>query len=341
MTRSRRGKYYIDNSLWGPEADSIESGYRVPFGKINVFVGMIGSPTPEPDISSDIIEPTRYVCPVATPNLTHPVFVGFTQGCEEPEQSATQETTPVNTDDESSMGDLDSIQPLHGGCLGGLSLAMDPEVLDWTRRQIAIYMAGATQPSPNPAGGDETGETSRSPAAILVELAVEITRLMATPITSENQDAINTELTKLRDGVAKAQQDAEVEAARIQTRQAQITAEVARLNTENWRLERHQRASDAVHQQRHQGRLPPDLNLTRLFDTPRTPGAGDAPGGGPGQPPNPPFQPAVDRVPRFETPQGHFSNPVDNVLAATRHLESLPIHGNTLAEIEARNTLRC
>ena len=31
MTCSRRGKYYIDNSLWGPEADLIESGYRVPF----------------------------------------------------------------------------------------------------------------------------------------------------------------------------------------------------------------------------------------------------------------------------------------------------------------------
>ncbi|KAI4996004.1 hypothetical protein ZWY2020_040506 [Hordeum vulgare] len=150
---------------------------------------------------------------------------------------------------------------------------------------------------------------------------------------------INVELTMLRDGVAKAQRDAEIEAARIEIRQAQITTEAARLNTENWWLERHQRASDAVHQQRHQGHLPPNLNPTRLFDTPRTPGAGDAPGGGPGQPANPPLQPAVDRVPRFQTPRGHFSNPVDNVLAATRHSESLPIHGNTPAEIEARNAI--
>ena len=126
MTRSRRGKYYINNLMWGPEADSIESGYRIPFGKINVFVGMVGSPMPEPDIFTDIVEPARYVYPVAMPNLTRPVFVGFTQGSEEPERSATQETTPVNTDDESSMGDSDSIQSLHGGCLGGLSLAMDP-----------------------------------------------------------------------------------------------------------------------------------------------------------------------------------------------------------------------
>ena len=42
---------------------------------------------------------------------------------------------------------------------------------------------------------------------------------------------------------------------------------------------------------------------------------------------------------RFQTPRGHFSNPVDNVLAATRHLESLSIYGNSLDEIEARNAI--
>ncbi|KAI4975462.1 hypothetical protein ZWY2020_049069 [Hordeum vulgare] len=279
MTRSRRGKYYINNSLWGPKSDSIESGYRVPFGKINIFDGMVGSRAPKPDISIDIVEPARYVRPVAMPNLTHPVFIGFKQGSDEPKRSATHETTLVNTDDESSMGETDSIQSLYGGCLGDLSLAMDPKVLDRTRRQIAVYMAGATQPQQNSAGNDRAGETSKSPAAILVDLTVEITKIMATPVTAENQGTINVKLAKLRDEMAKAQRDAEAEAARIETRQAQITAETARLNTENWRLERHQRTSDVVHQRRHQGRLPPDLKPTRLFDTPRTPGAGNAPGG--------------------------------------------------------------
>ncbi|KAI5020702.1 hypothetical protein ZWY2020_045590 [Hordeum vulgare] len=339
MTRSRRGKYYIDNSLWGPEADSVESGYRVPFSKVNIFISMVGAPAPEPDTPTDIIEPARYIRPVAMPNLTRPVFVGFTQDSDEPERSATQKITPVDTDDETSMGDTDSIQSLHGGCVGDLSLAMDPEVLDRTRRQIAVYMAGATQSQQNPAGDNGAGETSKSMVAILVDLSAEITRIMATPVTAENQVMINAELTKLRDEMAKARRDAEAEATRIETRQVQITAETARLNTENWRLERHQRASDAVHQRRHQGRLPPDLNPTRLFDTPHTPGAGTVPGGGPAQPPNPPLQPAVDRVPRFQTPQGHFSNPVDNVLAATRHLESLSIYGNSPAEIEARNAI--
>ena len=30
MTKSRRGKIYIDDTGWGPEAVSIEYGYRVP-----------------------------------------------------------------------------------------------------------------------------------------------------------------------------------------------------------------------------------------------------------------------------------------------------------------------
>ena len=32
MTKSHHGKLYIDDEGWGPEASSIEYGYRVPFG---------------------------------------------------------------------------------------------------------------------------------------------------------------------------------------------------------------------------------------------------------------------------------------------------------------------
>ena len=39
MTKSHRGKLYIDDEGWGPEAGSIEYGYRVPFGGIHVFIG--------------------------------------------------------------------------------------------------------------------------------------------------------------------------------------------------------------------------------------------------------------------------------------------------------------
>ena len=56
MTKSRRGKLYIDVAGWGPEAGSIEYRYRVPFGGIHVFIGKIGEPGPEPDICTDLIE---------------------------------------------------------------------------------------------------------------------------------------------------------------------------------------------------------------------------------------------------------------------------------------------
>ena len=63
MTKSRRGKLYIDNKGWGPEAGSIEYGYRVPFGAIHVFIGKIGEPGPEPDICTDIIETAQHARP--------------------------------------------------------------------------------------------------------------------------------------------------------------------------------------------------------------------------------------------------------------------------------------
>ena len=59
MTKSCRGKLYINNTGWGSETDSIEYGYRVPFGGIHIFIGKIGEPAPEPDICTDIIETAR------------------------------------------------------------------------------------------------------------------------------------------------------------------------------------------------------------------------------------------------------------------------------------------
>ncbi|KAI4994623.1 hypothetical protein ZWY2020_034264 [Hordeum vulgare] len=217
MTKRRRRKYYIDNSLWEPEADSVESGYRVPFGNINVFIGMIGTPVPEPDISSDIVEPARYVLPVTRRNKSLHVFVSFMQGDDAQDEVAGEEITPVNSDGESSIGETESIHPLKEGQLGGVSLAMDPQVFERSRRQIAIYMAGSAKPQQSPNGNNETGGTSKPPAQTMAELVAEIANLMATTITSENQESVNDELTKMREAMAKAQRDMEPEAARIET----------------------------------------------------------------------------------------------------------------------------
>ena len=56
MTKSSRGKLYVDDAGWGLEAGSIEYGYRVPFDRIHVFIGKIGESGPEPDTCTDIIE---------------------------------------------------------------------------------------------------------------------------------------------------------------------------------------------------------------------------------------------------------------------------------------------
>ena len=68
MTKSRRGKLYIDDEGWGPKAGSIEYGYRVPFGGIHVFIGKIGEPGPEPDLCADLIETAQRAQP-AGPGL--------------------------------------------------------------------------------------------------------------------------------------------------------------------------------------------------------------------------------------------------------------------------------
>ena len=63
MTKSRRGKLYMDDAGWGPEAGSVKYGYRVPFGGIHVFIGKIGEPGLEPDICTDLVETAQHASP--------------------------------------------------------------------------------------------------------------------------------------------------------------------------------------------------------------------------------------------------------------------------------------
>ena len=63
MTKSRRGKLYINDAGWGPEAGSIEYGYRAPFSEIHVFIGQIGESGPEPDVHTNLIETAQRARP--------------------------------------------------------------------------------------------------------------------------------------------------------------------------------------------------------------------------------------------------------------------------------------
>ena len=91
MTKSRRGKLYIDDASWGPDAGSIEYGYRVPFGGIHVFIGKIGEPGPEPDICTDLVETAQRASPARVQPAMKHAFVGFIHGAE-PEPVSDGET---------------------------------------------------------------------------------------------------------------------------------------------------------------------------------------------------------------------------------------------------------
>ena len=80
MTKSRCGKLYIDDAGWGPEAGSIEYGYWVPFGGIHVFIGKIGEPGPEPNISTDLVETAQRASPARVQPAIKRAFIGFIRG---------------------------------------------------------------------------------------------------------------------------------------------------------------------------------------------------------------------------------------------------------------------
>ena len=77
ITRSRRGKLYIDDSTWGPEADSVKSGYRVPIGSIHIFIGKTDGSEPEPDLEVPMETSSR-----RSAGSRH-TFVGFIDGSPE------------------------------------------------------------------------------------------------------------------------------------------------------------------------------------------------------------------------------------------------------------------
>ena len=111
MTKNRRGKLYIDDAGWGPEAGSIEYGYRVPFGGIHLFIGKIGEPGPEPDICTNIVEMAQRARPARTLPALKRAFVGCIHGGLSEGSRSSDETT-ICSDDESSTGETDSLYQL-------------------------------------------------------------------------------------------------------------------------------------------------------------------------------------------------------------------------------------
>ena len=121
MTKSRRGKLYIDDAGWDPEASSIEYGYRVPFGGIHVFIGKIGELGPEPDICTDLIETAQRSRSAWVKPVVKRAFVGVIHGGESEDRSESGGETVVYSGDESSTGETESLYQLQDGRIGGCS----------------------------------------------------------------------------------------------------------------------------------------------------------------------------------------------------------------------------
>ena len=118
MTKSPRGKLYINKAGWGPEADSIEYGYRVPFGGIHVFIGKIGELATEPNICTDIIEMARRASSSPVQPVMKHVFIGVIHGAEYEDGPASDGETVVCSDDESS-GETESLYQLQDDRIDG------------------------------------------------------------------------------------------------------------------------------------------------------------------------------------------------------------------------------
>ena len=124
-----------------------------------------------------------------------------------------------------------------------------------------------------------------------------------------------------------------------------MAAERAALDAQAYKLMLDQSASHEVMRRKHRSRLPPVFEARDLFNTPG-PRAGnplegnraEAPGtGAPVQPRqmDPPRQNTV--IPQDAlTPPGHYSNPMDNLVAAAARLEAIPIEGDSPQAVETR-----
>ena len=118
MTKSHRGKLYIDDAGGGPEAGSIEYGYRIPFGGIHVFIGKIGEPGPEPDICTDLVETAQRASPARVTPAVKRAFVGCIHGIGS--EPVSQGDTIAYSDGESS-GETESLYQVQDGVFEGYS----------------------------------------------------------------------------------------------------------------------------------------------------------------------------------------------------------------------------
>src|SRR3954468_3895974 len=339
MTKSRRGKLYIDSTGWSPDAGSIEYGYRVPFGGIHVFIGKIGEPDPELGVCTDLVETAQCTRSTLAKPTRKRAFVGVIHGGSYEEGSESGGETAIYSGDETSTGETKSLYQLQDDRIGGGSdgnSIPDPSGLP---NQVGIFMAG-TQAAPHSstaaaaisgsaaATAARAGGPADSPAQVLSDLFDALAALMA-EANPVDQEVHNAEIAKVREQITQAK-------AGLAAEEARMTAERAALDAQAYRLMMDQNASQEVLKRKSRSRLPAALDARNLFNTPGVNRAEATVGA--------PVQHRIINLPRHNTgtpqavptPSGHYSNPMDNLVAAAARLEAIPIEGDSPQAIETR-----
>ena len=124
-----------------------------------------------------------------------------------------------------------------------------------------------------------------------------------------------------------------------------MATEWAELEAQAYRIRLDQNASEEVMRRRYRSRLPSVYEPQNLFNMPGA-GAGNQPtlnrAGAPGT--GAPVQPRIADPPHLSltppqhvpTPPAHYSNPLDNMIAAVSRLAAIPMEGESPAAVETR-----
>ena len=146
-------------------------------------------------------------------------------------------------------------------------------------------------------------------------------------------------MARLHDEIAQAKEELAAENARMAMERATLDAQAQRIKAESFQLTLDQNASKEIMRRRHQSRLPPVYDARNFFNTP---------GAGTSDPPvvnrtdeaprtGEPVQPCATDLPRLNnfppqyvpTPPGHYSNPLDNMIAAASRLATISVDGES------------
>ena len=190
------------------------------------------------------------------------------------------------------------------------------------------------------------GGPVRPPAQVLIDLTDRLTTLLTATVNPADQAEHDAEVVRLREEIVQAKENLATEDTRLATERAALDARAQQLQSEAFQLTMDLNTSNEVMRRRHQksqSRPPSIYDPRNLF---RTPGVG------PSNPPevNPaatpgagtPGQPRVMEPPRVNTappqyvptPPGHYSNPLENMIAAAARLAALRAKGDSPTAIE-------